>query len=86
LEVERGFSAHMKGTFIAPPQFNQDNCNKPLSDFFRNIDKVKEDHWSSILQFSGEDENSYAGSDILQGDQSIVTATISLHSRSVLGK
>ncbi|KDR70756.1 hypothetical protein GALMADRAFT_144627 [Galerina marginata CBS 339.88] len=51
--VERGFLAHMKSTFVAPPQFNHDNCWGPLEDFFDNIDKVKEECWTAILQFRG---------------------------------
>ncbi|KAF8224069.1 hypothetical protein L208DRAFT_1313501, partial [Tricholoma matsutake] len=70
LKVECAFAAHMKGTFAKPPQFNLDNCTKPLKDFFNNIDKVKEEHWSTILLFSGadEDENLGADGDVLQED------------------
>ncbi|KAF8235343.1 hypothetical protein L208DRAFT_1257724, partial [Tricholoma matsutake] len=76
LEVEHAFSAHMKGTFAKPPQFNLDNCAKLLKDFFINIDKVKEDRWSTILQFSGanENKNSDADGDVLQADQSMISA------------
>jgi hypothetical protein len=66
----------MKGSFAKPPQFNLDNCMKPLKDFFNNINKVKEEHWSTILQFSGagKDENSGADGNVLQEDLSMISA------------
>ena len=57
LKVERGFSAHRTGAFVTPPQFNHDNCWRPLEDFLPNIDKVKEARWSSILRIQGSDED-----------------------------
>jgi len=56
-KVERGFSAHRNGAFVAPPPFNQGNCWKPLGDFIGNINKVKEERWASILRIQGPDED-----------------------------
>ena len=65
----------MKGTFVAPPQFNHENCWGPLKDFFNNIDKVKEECWTAILQFRGVDEGgvSDANSDHLH-ERSMISA------------
>ena len=55
LKVEQGFSAHITGTYVAPDQFNHKNCWKPLHAFLRNIDKVEEEEWASLLQFQDAD-------------------------------
>ena len=52
------FFAHKNGAFVAPPQFNQKNCWKPLGDFFANINRVKEEQWASILCIQGPNEDS----------------------------
>ena len=74
-KVEHGFLAHMKGTFVVPPQINHKNCWGPLKDFFNNIDKVKEECWTAILQFHGVDKGgiSDTSSDHLH-EQSMISA------------
>ena len=69
-------SAHKDGYFVAPPQFNFDNTWKALEAFFTNMDKVKEECWSSVLQFGSvidEDEDVALDSDA-HADQSIIFA------------
>lgn len=75
LKVERGFSAHIRGAYAAPPHFNHENCWKPLEVFFDVLDKVKDERWMSVLRFRGdESEDINEDSDSLRGDQSMISA------------
>lgn len=56
-KVERGFSAHISGTYMSPPRFNYDYCWKPLEDFFKNVDKIKVDRWAMLLQVRSNNES-----------------------------
>jgi hypothetical protein len=55
-KVERGFSAHISGTYMSP-RFNYDYCWKPLEDFFKNVDKIKVDRWAILLEVRSNSES-----------------------------
>ena len=78
LKVERGFSAHISGTYTSPPHFNYDYCWKPLRDFFKNIDKIKEDRWAMVLQVrsnnEGEQGDVASDGDSVHANQSMISA------------
>ena len=75
LKVEQGFSAHL---YTSPPHFNYDNCWKPLGDFFKNINKIKEDRWAMLLQVRSNNERDQddmaSDGDSVHGDQSMISA------------
>ena len=73
LKVERGFSAHITGAYVAPNQFNHQNCWKPLHAFLTNIDKVEEDEWASLLQFPDADTDNDADNNA-RADLSMISA------------
>jgi hypothetical protein len=72
LKVERAFSAHRKGLYIAPLKFNQKQCGSPLKDFLQNLDKVKEERWKALLQFHSNSDDSE--SDIAELNYSAISA------------
>ncbi|KAF9480700.1 hypothetical protein BDN70DRAFT_877270, partial [Pholiota conissans] len=47
--VERAFSAHISGSYKAPPQFTHDNYWQALKVFFGHISSVSERRWYRIL-------------------------------------
>ena len=77
-KVERGFSAHITGTYTSPPHFNYENCSKPLKIFFKLISDVKEERWAKLLSDEGEEGasgiDSLSGSGTVLGDQSMISA------------
>ena len=56
-KVEWGFTTHINGGFTAPPHFNHNNCWRPLQDFLKNIEKIKESQWKAVLQFHRDNED-----------------------------
>ncbi len=71
-KVKRGITAHLSGFFVKPPLFDHNHCWRPLEDFFRNLNRVKPEHWVTLLQFF--DPNVIDAAEDDQGDRSMISA------------
>jgi hypothetical protein len=63
-------------SLVAPDQFNHENCWKSLHrlhTFLRNIDKVEEEEWASLLQFPDTDTENEADNNA-RADLSMISA------------
>jgi hypothetical protein len=70
-QVERGFSAFLKGTFVKPPLFAHEHHWRALQVFLTHIDCISERRWGVVLGFENDGDDSDDSDDV---DEAMISA------------